>query len=161
MQFKTYTNRLEALGKGFPMQYGIFIPGDIAEELTLKANTRLVGSLNGLQFRLASLSDGAGQFYITVSKPLQKSAGLKPGQMVTVQIAVDPEPDRLDIPEEFEELLQQDPEVKAIFETLTIGYRRSILHYISGAKGVDTRIKRSLELAERMRNGMPGAKIKE
>src|SRR6478672_6044643 len=124
-----FTTRLEVMEGGYPFMNVMFIPDDVVRYLGLKANTRLLGTINGVKFRLASLSNGAGQFYITINKALQKSAGIKPGQEGRLEISVDPNPDQLDIPEEFEALLEQDPEVIAKYEKLTIGYRRSVLHY--------------------------------
>ncbi|MDX2001034.1 MAG: YdeI/OmpD-associated family protein [Chitinophagales bacterium] len=148
----TFSGRLEQMETGFPMRQVIFIPGDIAEALGLKANLRLIGSLNGAPFRLAALSNGAGQFYLSVSRDLKKAAGAQMGSLVKVDLAIDPNPDALDMPEEWLEVIAQEPEVGKIFNELTVGYRRSILHYLNGAKRSDTRIKRSLELAEKLRN---------
>ena len=48
-------------------------------------------------------------------------------------------------------VLAEDAAAKRRWDEITIGKRRSIVHYINGAKKSETRLKRSLELAEKMR----------
>ena len=40
------------------------------------------------------------------------------------------------------------------WEELTTGYQRSLIHYITSVKNVDSRIKRSIELLERAKAGL-------
>ena len=57
------------------------------------------------------------------------------------------------MPEEFQEVLNQDEEGRQLFEQLKPGLQRSFLYYINTAKMVDTRINRSLQLIERLKTG--------
>jgi uncharacterized protein YdeI (YjbR/CyaY-like superfamily) len=55
------------------------------------------------------------------------------------------------VPEEWEEYLKQDDELKMMFESLTPGKRRGWLYHIGSAKSIDTRIKRCVLIAEKVR----------
>jgi uncharacterized protein YdeI (YjbR/CyaY-like superfamily) len=63
------------------------------------------------------------------------------------------DPDELELPIEFEEVLEAEPEFRRIWESFTIGRRRSLSHYVSTAKSSETRIKRSIELMEKALRG--------
>ena len=53
--------------------------------------------------------------------------------------------------EELEEVLRQDAEAFARWQTFTTGKKRSLALYVTTAKRIETRIKRALELAEKIR----------
>lgn len=57
-------------------------------------------------------------------------------------------------PEKFEKLLYQDAEAHEKWEALSPGLKQSVLHYISGGKQVQTRIQRSIDMAERMKKDL-------
>ncbi|MFA9213186.1 MAG: YdeI/OmpD-associated family protein [Candidatus Methylacidiphilales bacterium] len=59
----------------------------------------------------------------------------------------------LEILEEFKEALLLDKEAAVIFSSFTTGYKRSLMHYITSAKNIETRIKRSFELTAKIKNG--------
>lgn len=146
-----FTGQLQAVQIGF-MRQMMYIPSAGVEQLGIKANMRLMGTLNGTLFKRAALSDGVGQFYLSLGAPLCKEAKIKVGQMVEVVIDIDPHPTELDLPEEWLAVLEQDEEAKTVFDSLTLGYQRSLMYYITSAKRTDTRIKRALQMATKLRN---------
>jgi uncharacterized protein YdeI (YjbR/CyaY-like superfamily) len=60
--------------------------------------------------------------------------------------------DLLEIPEELLVCLEQDEEANKLFSDFTKGLQRSLVHYVSSAKSIDTRIKRSLELLTKIKS---------
>lgn len=90
-----------------------------------------------------------GYAMITLSKQLLKDIKAEPGQKVKFNIVPDKSKYGMAFPEEFEELLAQDLEAKTAFEKLTPGRQRGVLHYVASGKSIDTRIKRSIEIAEK------------
>lgn len=146
----TFTAPVEILEKGMRWHV-VFIPGDVAEDLELSGITRVVGKIGRADYRRAAVSDGNGRYYITLGKDLRQAAGCREGQMIQVSVAIDPNPDYIEVPEELEAALDTDPEALEIWNGFTNGYRRSLVHYVSGAKRTETRIKRALELCEKMK----------
>ncbi len=147
----TFTAPIEIIEHGM-RRHVVFLPGDVVEALGIAGITRLQGTVNGAPFRLAALSDGHGRYFLHMGQLLRREAGVKPHQQVTVAVELDPNPDFVDIPEEMEIALDQDPEAAAIFKDYTPGFKRSIMHYIISAKREETRIKRALDLCDKMKN---------
>jgi Bacteriocin-protection, YdeI or OmpD-Associated/Domain of unknown function (DUF1905) len=133
-------------------QHYVPIPDDIAEDL-LRAHRRVIAVLNGHETRRAVHRKKDGEYYLVMSKPLLRRAKAAPGDMVAVQIWSDPKPDHVDLAEEFVIVLEQDPEASDRFYSMTAGMRRSISYYVTSAKRTETRIKRSMEMAHKIRTG--------
>ena len=51
-------------------------------------------------------------------------------------------------------VLSQDGEGKDAWDKLTTGYQRSLIHYVTSVKNVDSRIKRALDLVNRAKLGL-------
>ena len=124
----------------------IYIPTPLMKELP-RSRVRVKGSMNGAPFALAvQYRKNAPSFFI-VSKPLRKAAGANPGDFVLVKFHL--VSDKVDLPAELEALLEQDSEGKKAWLKLTPGYQRSLCHYITSVKNVDSRISRALFLVNK------------
>jgi uncharacterized protein YdeI (YjbR/CyaY-like superfamily) len=84
---------------------------------------------------------------------MRKAAGIKIGDPVTVSFHL-VDPDKLDLPEALQAVLDQDDAAKTAWDNLTTGYRRSLIHYITSVKRVDSQIKRALDLLDRAKAGL-------
>lgn len=146
--FQSVVERQET---GFRWHY-VEVPPAIVKQLPA-GKPRLVGSINGAPFRLSLLNFKEGIRYLTLGTELRKKAGAHLGARVHVEMTPDPDPDRIDFPEEFLACLEQDPEAKKLFFAYTPGAQRSVMIYIRGAKSPDVRIKRSLEFLNKMKTG--------
>ena len=157
----TFTSHVEILEKAMRWHV-VFIPDKALLKLGIKGTTRLIGTMNGAAFNLAAMSNGEGQYYLVMGLPLRKAAKVKLGNAVKVIAERDPQPKQVTVPEELEAALDNDPKALEIFNGFTPGYRRSVVHYVNGAKRIDTRIKRALELCDKMRMGtLHGMKNKD
>ena len=58
------------------------------------------------------------------------------------------------MPEELSAVLETDEEATLVFEKLTPGKKRSIIHYIATAKQTDTRISRALKIVDFLKMGI-------
>lgn len=127
------------------------IPGWAVESMTQGKMTRAIATVNEVSFPCALRPQKDGNYCITLSKEKVKKMKLVEGLRVIVYVEPDLSEYGFPIPEEFDELMQQDPAVKEMFDRLNPGQRRGWLYYISSGKSVDTRIKRALEIAEKLR----------
>ena len=68
----------------------------------------------------------------------------------SISIRTDPG-NGLELPEEFTEVLAQDEFAFQAYEALNDGGKRGYIYYIRQGKSIDTRIKRSLEISEKLK----------
>ena len=117
----------------------------IADKLTFSNQyKRVVSSINGSEpFQCALLPSG-GKFYIIVNKKKREALGLVDGDKVKVELVIDESKYGLPMPEEFREVLNQDPEGDRLFHALTPGKQRSTLYYLGNIKDIDKRIHAAL-----------------
>ena len=127
------------------------VPDAVAEAWKQAGIRRLVGTVNGLAVRRALQNHADGGSFIILGQDTLKEAGLKRGSVAAVELAPDPEPDALDMPEVFVLVLEQDDAARARWESFPLGRRRSLLHYITSAKQEATQIKRAWDLAGKIR----------
>lgn len=93
-----------------------------------------------------------GYAFIMLNQQVLKAWQYLPGDAVTVDIREDDSEFGMAFPEEFQVTLDQDPEAKAAFLERSPGKQRGVLHYIDSGKSEATRIKRALEMADRLKN---------
>ena len=130
----------------------IFLPKNIVRKLP-KGRIRVKGTFNAAPFALAVLNLKDGSRYFSVGAPLRRAAKMKLGDIVKVNFKI-VDADKLDVPEELEAVLSQDDDARKAWQKLTTGYRRSLIHYVTSVKNVDSRIKRALDLLNRAKAGL-------
>jgi hypothetical protein len=130
------------------------ITREIAESLDFpdKRFKRVVCIINkGAGFQCALMPSGTGEFIITVNKKKRDAIGVRVGEMVNVRLELDTSKYGLPMPEEFREVLAQDPEGDRLFHALTPGKQRSLL-YLAGQKSdIDLRIHWALVIVEHLK----------
>lgn len=131
----------------------IVVPANISTSFLDAKIKRTIGTINGTPFNLALLSDGKGGRYLAVGQALKKAAKIVEGSRVQVSIQPDPNPDLILLCEEMEAIFELDEEAGKIFFGFTKGMQRSLAYYANSAKQSETRIKRALELAQKMKTG--------
>jgi uncharacterized protein YdeI (YjbR/CyaY-like superfamily) len=130
----------------------IFVPEEVIRQLPT-GRLRVKGTMNGSPFALAIQHMKDGSRYFSVSAPLRKAAGIKAGDKARIDFKL-VDPDLLEIPEELEAVLAQDDQARIAWEKLTTGYQRSLIHYVTSVKNVDSRINRAIELLEKAKAGL-------
>ncbi len=145
-----FTARVIRLEEGMRF-HALVIPDDIADAYRKAGITRVIARLNGAESRRAIQRKRDGRRLLVLGRDALKEAGVEVGDAVEVELRPDANPDEIDLGEEFAEVLAQDDEARARWETFTVGRRRSLAYYVTSAKRSDTRLKRALELAERIR----------
>ncbi len=135
------------------------IPQEIAEAMLGDSNMLrvIVHFENGVKVHRALKRNKNGETFISLGKSTLKDARVEPGTELPLVLEVDRTEFGFEVPEEFAELMNQDPEGKRAFMELKPGMKRNFLHFIISAKTVDTRIKRSLQLMENLKMGIISA----
>src|SRR4030095_4087381 len=128
------------------------VPETVAMQFEKQNGTRrVVCTANGkLTFQCAVLPHSKG-FYIGTNKASRDTLGIKPGDKVELELKKDESKYGLPMPEEFAEVLKQDPEGDKLFHSLTPGKQRSILWFVGSVKDIDKRIQTALIFIEHLK----------
>jgi hypothetical protein len=137
--------------KGGLIPFVVFLPEEIIDALP-EGRVRVKGTMNGAPFALAPQYKKDGSRYFAVSAALRKEAKIKAGDKVEVIFKL-VDPTIVDMPEELEAVLAQDDKAMEVWSTFPTGLQRSLVHYITSVKNIDSRIKRSLEMMEKAKMG--------
>ena len=145
-----FTTTLSRLNDG--MRHHILtVPPEVAKTFEEASIKRVLLELNGKQYRRAIQRKKDGRRIIVLGQDILKEVGIQLGDQVEVSLQPDADPNYVETGEELAEVLAQDDEARARWETFSVGKRRSLALYVTTAKRVDTRIKRAMELAEKIR----------
>ncbi|GMQ83024.1 MAG: hypothetical protein BMS9Abin05_2496 [Rhodothermia bacterium] len=132
-------------------QHYVPIPMEMAEALKEAGVRRVLATLNAHTLSRGIQSRKDGEKYLMLGRTILRDVGVKFGDIVTVTIIPDPEPDKIQLCDEFAATLEQDEEAAIRFATLVPSHRRGLNYYVDSAKREDTRVKRALEVAHKLR----------
>jgi uncharacterized protein YdeI (YjbR/CyaY-like superfamily) len=132
----------------------IEIPLDYLKECLLENEKRVVISLYGIEFQRAIHRKKETDLrYIYLSTEMLKRLNAKEGDLILLEIKKDTSELQAPMPEEWEAVLWDWPEVEGYFNKLSIGKRRSIVFAIDRLKTSDARIRKALHFARKLTEG--------
>ena len=152
---KTYrfTAALEKMNAQMAFTY-VEVPLDVEKEFGTRGRVRVQGTVNGIPVDRALMPQKSGLHIIILGGEIRKAAKLKKlGDLVQVEFWKHPNPDELDLPEALEETFDFLPEMKAAWDALTPGMKRSMCYWVGSAKTEATQAKRVAELLRRFEEG--------
>ena len=148
-----FTAPLERMSGKFAWSYVEF-PHDVKELFGKRGDVRVQCLINGVTVDRALMPTKSGFHIIVLGGELRKKAGLKkPGDPVQVELWLDPDPDRINVPEELAETLDFMPEMKRAWDKLTPGLKRGMCLWVDSGKTLPTRAKRVTEVIRRLETG--------
>ncbi len=128
------------------------IDREIVDKFQFEGKARRVNcSINGTEPFQCALMPWGEIFFIIVNKLRRTKLGLNAGDVVDVTLEKDESKYGLPMPEEFREILNQDPDGDKLFHSLTAGKQRSILYQVAQPKDVDRRIHVGLIFIEHLK----------
>lgn len=139
----------ESIPDGY-MKHYVAVPPAIAERFP--GATRLRGSIDGTTFSRAVFAADDGELRLRFGRDWLSDAGLSPGDVVTVELDADQDPDRVDVPAELAGLLERDFVAEHLWEELTPGRKRSLVYGIERAKRAETRQRRAQSVIDDLRD---------
>jgi hypothetical protein len=137
--FKSVIQKFADKGEKTGWRY-IAIPSDILLKLKLKNKKefRIKGVMDDVKFeRLACYPIGDGNFIIALNAELRKKLGKKEGAMVSIKFEIDTK--GVEKSKELLACLNEEPEAKKQFESLTTAHQNYFHKWINSAKGADTK----------------------
>jgi hypothetical protein len=140
---KTYKNeqiigQLEKRKGGYSF---LKIEAEIINQFKNKRHTRFLCTLeNNLTFQCGLNHLGDGNFFIILSSKNLETVQKQLGDNIHFELNEDPNPLGVDMPEVLEAVLEQDDNIKSIFDSLTLGKKRSVIFAINKIKDIDKQI---------------------
>ncbi len=128
-----------------PVWHILRVPKEKVAHFGFKGNLRrVVCTLDRSETIHCSLFPSKGNYFITLNKKLRERLNIVAGDTVTIRISKDESEYGMPMPEEFEEVLRQDPAGAELFYELSPGNQRMMLKLIVFVKDPDRRIARAL-----------------
>ena len=122
----------------------LHLNADEIDRFEKKRKTRLVCEIDDTVKYSCGLNHlGNGDFFIIVAVKHLKTLKKTLGDEVQLRIYEDPDPLGVKIPEVLQVLMEQDESVKAVFDRLTDGKKRSLIYSIHKIKDIDLQVKKT------------------
>jgi hypothetical protein len=107
--------------------------------------------VNGFAYR-TSVGSMGGRFLIPVSAERRAAAGVKAGDTIEVELALDTAPRELAVPADLAATLGAEASARAAFDKLSYSARQRHVLAVEGAKSAETRARRIAKIVDELRN---------
>ncbi|QNJ98469.1 YdeI/OmpD-associated family protein [Constantimarinum furrinae] len=141
--------------------HGVVIPDTIAQPFVDNHHKRVMlisyFEYNAFKFH-GALHKVKGRFMISFGKRYQKELGIYPTDYFELQLFEDTSKYGVEMPEEFQAVLDSDPEAAEVFDSFSDGKKRSLIYYVLRFKNSQTRIDKALIISENIKIGITDPK---
>jgi hypothetical protein len=121
---------------------GIMIPPAIVEGLGAGKKPPVNVTLNGTYTYRNTVAVMGGDYWVGVAAEHREKSGVKGGDKIEVELALDTAPREITVPEDLAAALAKDKVARAAFDKLSYSHKRQHVLAIEGAKAADTRARR-------------------
>lgn len=123
------------------------IDAEIVNQFKNKRQSRFLCTLDKiLTFQCGLNHLGDGNFFIILSAKNLQTVNKKLGDKIAYELNEDPNPLGVEMPEVLEVILEQDEITKSIFENLTLGKKRNVIHQINKIKDIEKQVQMTIKL---------------
>ncbi len=120
------------------------VDDEIAQKLIRGKNRRVLCSINGSHpYHAAIMHLKPGIKFVNVNKPFAKKNGIWISDKIQVELTPDNSKYGMEMPEEFQETLNQDPIAFEYFEKLTPGKQRNLIYFVGNVKSSEIKVRRA------------------
>jgi hypothetical protein len=137
-----------------PSTAGIPVPDDFVTALGGGRRPPVTVTLNGYTYR-SSIAPMGGRNLISLSSKNREAAGVKGGESLEIEIALDIEPRTVIVPDDLAAALAADPVASAMFERLSYSNKSWHVLQLEDARTPETRSKRLAKSIDAFRGGLP------
>lgn len=124
------------------------VPGNIATQFIQGKDRRVICTINDEVTLHSALMPNKDTWFIMLNKQIQKKLQTPLNSKINVSLIKDESEYGMPMPEEFREVLDQDPAADKYFHALTAGKQRSLIYIVSKVKNTESRIRKSLAIAD-------------
>ena len=136
-----------------PTATGFEVPPDVVEALGAGRRPPVRVTLNGTYTYRNTVAVMDGVFMIGVSAEHRAASGVKGGDEITVDLALDTEPREIAVPDDLRTALDADADALRTWGTLSYSLRRYHVDQINGAKSEETRQRRIAKSVATLHDG--------
>ncbi len=130
---------------------GIRVPAEVVEQLGSGKRPPVRVTINGHTYR-STVAVMGGRFMVGVSAENRAAAGVAAGDEVDVDIELDTEPRRVDVPPDLVTALDRDAAARRNFDELSYSNQRRHVMSIEEAKTAETRARRITKAVDTLRD---------
>lgn len=109
-------------------------------------------TVNGYSWR-TSVTRMRGEFVVGLSRAVREAAGVRSGDTVTVELALDAAAREVELPEALARAFAADSEADGAYRQLSYTHREEYARWIDGAKREQTRQRRVAQALEELTEG--------
>ena len=128
------------------------VPFNVPQVYGTRAHVKVRGTIDGHPYRGLIANMGEGHCLV-VNKEIREAIGKMASDTVKVVMEVDTEPRIVDVPEDLQQALENNPPVKERFDQLSYTHRKEYVQWIEEAKKPETRVNRIQKTIEMVANG--------
>ncbi|MBW8358716.1 MAG: YdeI/OmpD-associated family protein [Weeksellaceae bacterium] len=111
---------------------------------------------NKVEYRGSLANMGQGIHCLGLTQAIRKELGKDSGDEVNVELWEDTEERTVEIPEDVQEILKQNPEAKFILENMSYTHRKEYIRWITEAKRPETKENRKKKMIGMILSGKKG-----
>jgi Bacteriocin-protection, YdeI or OmpD-Associated/Domain of unknown function (DUF1905) len=149
-------NKIEKFSNGM---HFVIVDEKVVDSFITKGTKRALCIIENTTFHVAFMPKKEGGYFVNLGSLICKKLNLKEGDEITISFAEDHSELQFEMPEEFLEVLYQDPDADAIFQDLTDGNKRGLIYVITLVKSSEKRIERALKVAEKLKMGITSPRL--
>lgn len=131
---------------------GIPVPDDVVATLGSGKRPAVTVTVGGHTYR-TTVAPMGGRYFVPLSAENRAAAGVAAGDDVDVEIALDTAPRVIEVPADLAAALDDEPEARRFFDSLSYSNQRFHTESVTGAKQPETRARRVAKVVETMRAG--------
>jgi hypothetical protein len=131
---------------------GIPVPEEVMTALGAGRKPAVTVTIGGYTYR-SSVGTVDGGPMISLSAANRDAAGVKAGDEVDIDVALDTAPREVTVPDDFAAALDAEPAARQTFEGLSYSNRRWHVESVTGAKTDETRQRRIAKSVDMLREG--------
>jgi hypothetical protein len=120
---------------------GINVPDEVVEKLGAGKKPPVIVTVNDYTYR-NTIAVMGGKFMIGVSADIRSKTGIKGGDKVKVTLELDTKPREVEVPADFQRLLDKNSKARQFFETLSYSNKQRYVLPLGQAKTEETRQRR-------------------
>lgn len=118
------------------------VPFDVTAEFgVLRPKVKVIFEGN-TEYRGSLVRMEGGPHILGVRKDIREAIGKHPGDEISIQLELDTEERKVEIPELLQSAFKVEPEAKIYFDSLSFSHQREHVNYITEAKKLETQMRR-------------------
>ena len=124
-----------------PNSGAVVFPFDLKETFG-KKSVKVKLTYDGIEYRGLLKSMGGDCVWCLIRKDIRERLGKQPGDLIRVTVQEDTEERVVTVPTDFQQVMEGNPEVKAIFDGFSYTCKKEYVSWIESAKRPETRSNR-------------------